>query len=139
MSSYCYRSTKIEKEGKEVVDDLLDGRVKNFEVYARKTLGETQLIGTRSNKIGTSVVRYLQTIDDEDYVDTVLEKIMETERCNFVEIFRVASDLAVKYPRYKDNNKMKKSYLLMHPDVSNIAYDMALWMAGKLKCHNVIV
>lgn len=128
----CYRSSRIEEKGKCVVDALLDGRVDNFESYAYRTLGDTQRIETRACQIGTSVVKYLQTVEDEEFVKSVFEKIMQTSGYTFIEVFRVAQDLSTKLDRYKGSTKMKNSYLLRHPDLREPAYKLSLWMANYL-------
>ena len=128
-----YRSKTAQDKGKKVVEAILDGRVDNFESYVYRTLGDTQRVDARANQIGSSVVRYLQSEDDEEFVKSIFNKIIEIEGYSFIEIFRVAQDLSTKFDRYKDNRKMKSSYLLRHPDLSPWAYDLSLWMAAYLE------
>ena len=128
-----YRSKAIEQKGKCVVEAILEGKIGNFEVYVYNTLGESQKMESRSNQIGSSVVRYLQTFEDENFVEKVLKMILEIDEYNFIEIFRVAQDLSTKLATYLGNRRMKTSYLRRHPDLSEYAYDMSLWMAKYLK------
>jgi len=124
-----YYSRRNEKRGKEVIDDILSGRIDNFEKYTFKTVGETQLVSTRASQIGSSVVKVLQSIEDEELVEEVVAKIFKTEKFKFIEVFRVAQDLGTKIEKYEGSKKMKNSYLLMHPDVREGVYDLSLWLA----------
>ena len=124
-----YYSKRSEKWGKEVIDDILEGRIDNFEKYTVKTVGDTQLISTRAYQIGSSVVQVLQSTEDEELVAAVVTKIFETKNSQFIEIFRIAQDLGTKIERYQENRKMKNSYLLRHPDVKEHVYDLSLWLA----------
>lgn len=120
---------KMAKKGKTIVEKMLSGEISDFRSYVFSTTSDYQTPLSRANSIGKYVSEYLKSISDSKEKTKIIDMIFSIKSFEFIEIFRIAKDLAMKFDKYECNPLRKKAYLAQHPgtkeEVFNYAYEMA--------------
>lgn len=124
-----FGSIKVQKRGKVIVDDLLNGEISDFNKYTYLTLTKYQALLSRAKSIGLCVARYVISIDDVHLKTEIVDKIFSTKNYDFITIFRVAKDLATKFDKYDNNRVRRLSYLRQHTEITENIFDLAYELA----------
>ncbi len=116
-------------EGKKVADLIEEEKIEDFLLYIEKTCG-SQKLTTRSQHIGVGFATYVDTVDEEE-ARRLVDKAFMISNANKIDVLRIARHLAANYSRYKNNDKLRKTYLSMNRDTDRFTFDCAMIVASK--------
>ena len=125
-----FNADKMVKKGEVIVNELLEGGITDFREFVYCTTNKSQTILTRSKNVGKCVSKYvINSIEDDEIKNIIIDKIFSTKNYDFILVFRVAKDIATKFDKYEDNKVRKISYLKQHKEITESIFDFAYHLA----------